>query len=132
MKFQKDNVNVALTQEMKDAAIKAEEDRINAIREKEEKEEKYRARLFELEVDYHQKIEAFERREYAYGPIAVQLDMLWHDMDNGIIKVDKRKKGSWYKHIKQIKDEFPLSENWKEEIEEAHKKLVEFKANRDI
>ena len=96
------------------------------------KQKKYNKQLLKLEKNYFEKVDAYQKREYSYGPIAIQLDMLWHDMENGTIKVDKRKKGSWYRHIKQIKKETPLSKRWKEEIAEAHKKLIEFKANKDI
>ena len=39
-------------------------------------------------------------RQAGYEIIAEQLDKLWHDIDDG--KLDKT--GSWYTHIKAVKD----------------------------
>ena len=39
-------------------------------------------------------------RKNTYGPIEKQLDMLWHDIDNGIIP---GKDGSFYNYIKKVK-----------------------------
>ena len=41
-------------------------------------------------------------RVAAYKPIKDQLDMLWHDIDDG--KLDKT--GSWYTAIKAVKDKY--------------------------
>ena len=44
-----------------------------------------------------------DRLEGNYGTIGGQLDKLWHDIDQE--KLDKT--GSWYKTIKQVKDDNP-------------------------
>lgn len=53
------------------------------------------------EYDYH-KYQIYRFESYPEG--FVQLDMLWHDMDNGTIP---GKEGIWYNAIKEIKDKFP-------------------------
>ncbi len=55
----------------------------------------------------------------AYLSIAEQLDMLWHDIDEG--KLDKN--GEWYKAIKKVKDDNPKPENIKELKEELDELL---------
>ena len=109
---------------MKDAAVKAEEDRKNAIRIKEEKQKKYNSQLLKLEKEYHEKLEAFQRREYSYGPIAIQLDMLWHDMDDEKIKIDKDNANTWYQVIKKSKELTPLPSSWREDLYSAHEEMT--------
>jgi hypothetical protein len=46
-------------------------------------------------------------RKYSYPSVEEQLDMLWHMMDDNIIS---GKGSSWYETIKQIKTEYPVSE----------------------
>lgn len=41
-----------------------------------------------------------------YGTLQNQLDMLWHDIDNGLFG-DSAKTGEWYQYIKNIKDQHP-------------------------
>jgi hypothetical protein len=43
-------------------------------------------------------------RDKGYLPIGRQLDMLWHDIDDGSIK---GKDSTWYKHIKMVKEKYP-------------------------
>lgn len=43
-------------------------------------------------------------REYPY--IKTQLDMLWHDIDNGVFG-EGAKESDWYKSIKETKDKYP-------------------------
>ena len=38
--------------------------------------------------------------------------MLWHDMDRGVIPIDKTDANTWYSHIKTAKESTPLSNNW--------------------
>lgn len=46
-------------------------------------------------------------RKYSYPSAEEQLDMLWHMMDTDVISG----KGSiWYETIKQVKNEYPVSE----------------------
>ena len=51
--------------------------------------------------DYRQK--GLEEKGSGYKGLAEQLDLLWHDIDDG--KLDKN--GSWYKAIKAVKDANP-------------------------
>lgn len=44
-----------------------------------------------------------------YGSIGVQLDKLWHDIDDGRIVADTETANTWYQHVKQVKDAIPLS-----------------------
>jgi len=43
-------------------------------------------------------------RDRGYLPIGRQLDMLWHDIDKGLIQ---GKGSTWYKHIKMVKEKYP-------------------------
>lgn len=122
MKFQKDNINTALTQEIKDAHAKK-------IKDQQEAEEKSRReaaekvqRRMKVNLDYKRATEPMQRRIESYPPINEQLDMLFHDMESGAIKVDKRK-DSWYKTIKKIKESTPLPENWLEDLETARARM---------
>ena len=47
-----------------------------------------------------------KRRMAAYGPIAGQLDKLWHDIDDGRIIADTESSNTWYAHVKLVKDSF--------------------------
>jgi hypothetical protein len=44
------------------------------------------------------------KRVMEYLPIGRQLDMIWHDIDNGLIQ---GKGSTWYKHIKMVKEKYP-------------------------
>lgn len=54
--------------------------------------------------------EPIERYSYLrkpeYGELNAQLDMLFHDIDNGLFG-DNAKTGTWYNHIKTIKTKYP-------------------------
>ena len=45
-------------------------------------------------------------RRSAYGDIAVQLDKLWHDINDGKFGADA-KTGTWFLAIKKVKDDNP-------------------------
>jgi hypothetical protein len=44
-----------------------------------------------------------QRRQDEYAPLADQLDMLWHDINNNSLNSD----GKFFKHIKSVKDKYP-------------------------
>ena len=100
MKFQKDNSNIALTQQMKDEVIakeKAEELRKeNELKKIQELQEE----ILEKRDIYLNQLGQVKTRSYLYGPTEMQLDMLWHDMDEGRIYADTTSENSWYLHIK--------------------------------
>ena len=58
-------------------------------------------REFENEAE-----ELLYTRRLGYGDIAVQLDKLWHDIDDGKFGEDA-KTGTWFLEIKQVKDDNP-------------------------
>ena len=96
MKFQKDNADTALTKEMLlEQKKKAEE--MKKLQEEQQKQMKEMRKMQE-------KLQA---RLQAYGSISDQLDMLWHDMDEGRIKIDKKDKNTWYHKIKIAKENNP-------------------------
>lgn len=137
MKIQKDNTKIALTQEMKDAEKKRKEDEkekaMQAIRKQQEFEETRQKLLKDqgaAERNIQRMAEPVGKRQMAYPPISEQLDMLWHDMDSGIIKIDKRRKNTWYRAIKDAKESTPVSETWREDVEEARLEIV--KVNRQM
>jgi hypothetical protein len=45
-------------------------------------------------------------REKQYPKIVDQLDLLWHDINNGILG-ERAKESSWFNSIKEIKDNNP-------------------------
>ena len=104
MKFQKDNSANRLTSEILAQRREAEENKRKA-------EEAKRQLTIERAEEARKAREArapFDRREAAYPELREQLDLLWHDMDNGLITIDKEAQGTWYQKIKTIKEEHPL------------------------
>ena len=131
MKIQKDNTKVALTQEMKDAEKKRKEDEkkeaMEKIRKQQEWEENHRRLIKQqgqAERNMQRIAEPVGKRQLAYPSVSEQLDMLWHDMDNGIIKIDKRRKNTWYRTIKEVKESTPISETWRDDVEEARLEIL--------
>ena len=104
MKFKRENIQVALTQEMKEKAvaskIKQEERKIQKIKQSEE----LKAKAIKAEENLRANVAAISAREYGYGPMKFQLDLLWHDMDSGAIQIDKSNSNTWYHYIKTIKE----------------------------
>ena len=47
-------------------------------------------------------------RKKEYDQLEKQLDLLWHDIDNGLLG-ENAKTGTWYSHIKLIKEKYPKS-----------------------
>lgn len=45
-------------------------------------------------------------RKPDYGEISIQLDMLFHDINNGLFG-ENAKEGTWYNHIKSVKEKYP-------------------------
>ena len=132
MKFQRDNTEVALTQEMKDAAAKKEADEKKELALAEKRKRKRIEEIQKRELVVAEKLNNLRRREVSYGPIVYQLDLLWHDMNNGVIPIDKAKANTWYQHIKEVKDQAPLIENWREELNIAQRELREYVANNEV
>tara|TARA_S200002703_G_scaffold152827_1_gene153686 strand:- start:21370 stop:21777 length:408 start_codon:yes stop_codon:yes gene_type:complete len=132
MKFQKDNKKVALTKEVKQEIKREREERV--IQEKREAKERKRVEkeFWSLKDEFQKVTDNLAARHMAYLPVDLQLDMLWHDMESGAIKVDKRKANTWYSHIKSVKENYPLSENWKEEIREINEEVQKLMANNKI
>ena len=97
MKFQKDNSDTALTKEM------IAEQKKNA-EELKKRQEQHQKEMKEM----REKQEKLQARHRAYGSIPDQLDMLWHDMDEGRIKIDKKDKNTWYHKVKNAKEKNPL------------------------
>ena len=49
-----------------------------------------------------------QSRKTEYPSIAEQLDLLWHDIDNGLFG-ESAKTGTWYLAVKAVKDKYPSS-----------------------
>jgi hypothetical protein len=96
MKFHKDNTDNLLTAKM----VKESRKRIEKAREIGEAKRK---------VDEETAIiqEKRKKRTDAYPSITDQLDMLWHDIDNGNISANVAS-GTWYRKIKAVKESNPL------------------------
>lgn len=97
MKFQKDNTDSAMTKEM------IAEQKRNA-KDLKERQEQHQKEMKEM----REKQEKLQARLMAYGSMADQLDMLWHDMDEGRIKINKKDKNTWYHKVKNAKEKNPL------------------------
>jgi len=130
MKFQKDNSGVSVTQEMKDAAVERQKRIEEGEIQKKKAQQAQRVAAEErvrLNKERMQKIQELttplEARIMAYGSIMDQLDLLWHDIDEGRINMDTTSANSWYSHIKEAKNNNPLAENWVEKIEEASRPI---------
>jgi len=124
MKFQRDNTNVALTQEMKDAVIKERKEKEKTAKDFMQKKRKQRISRDKAEREYAEQVIPIEMRKRAYPRIGDQLDMLFHDMESGYITVDKEQANTWYQTIKRVKEQTPLSETWREDLVIAHHELV--------
>jgi hypothetical protein len=53
-------------------------------------------------------IQVYKMRSYLYRPATEQLDMLWHDINEGKIQADTTSANTWYQHVKAVKDSIPL------------------------
>lgn len=97
MKFHRENSDNLLTRKMIEdmEAEKVKHQKIN-----QEKQEEKMKKMREMQK--------YENRRTAYPDIAEQLDMLWHDMNDGKIKIDKRYSNTWFHAIKNVKESNPL------------------------
>lgn len=59
------------------------------------------------EADLARKLAGANRRD-KYGSIGDQLDMLWHDINEGRIQADTANTNTWYNHIKTSKENYPM------------------------
>ena len=109
MKFQRENLKVALTQKMKDDVAADVAAREEAQRKIIAKSREKQLRILEAERNLAANTAPVMRREMSYGSLVYQLDLLWHDMDNGVIPIDKTAANTWYSHIKEAKEKTPLA-----------------------
>ena len=80
MKFQKDNTKIALTKEIKEEVIEKEKETIKIRKKIEQHEKAINEELAKIQDRYQDAVDKLAARQYAYAPVDVQLDMLWHDM----------------------------------------------------
>tara|TARA_Y100000817_G_C16503008_1_gene387688 strand:- start:71 stop:478 length:408 start_codon:yes stop_codon:yes gene_type:complete len=132
MKFQKDNTKIALTKEIKEEVIEKEKETIKIRKKIEQHEKAINEELAKIQDRYQDAVDKLAARQYAYAPVDVQLDMLWHDMDQGYIKVDKKRANTWYQHVKSVKDAYSLSSEWRQEILDIERDLSVLRANSNI
>jgi len=96
MKFHKNNTNNLLTLDLLEKQKKQQEHarkHAEEVRKRKEEIEKIKERQ--------------KKRADAYPSITDQLDMLWHDIDNGNISANVAS-GTWYRKIKAVKESNPL------------------------
>jgi hypothetical protein len=103
-KFTKDNSETAYTKEMK----QKEKELIEVRRE-------LRKKNSEIAVLKDRKNRFDHDRKAAYPNLGEQLDMLWHDIDSGVIPIDKQNSNSWYQKIKAAKKQVPNPKDRKTE-----------------
>ena len=101
MKFEKDNSANRLTAKMVTDKKKADHERDLAQKKALKKKEEEAKKLQKVRVP-------FVKRRMAYPDVREQLDMLWHDMEQGHIKIDKNRANTWYQTIKTVKSTNPL------------------------
>ena len=132
MKFQKDNSQVALTKEFKEQMDREKEELEKKYKEQQEETNRIKKRFWGLHEKYDKLMDNLTKRQFEYMPIDYQLDLLWHDMESGAIKVDKKKDGTWYKHIKSVKEKYPLKEDWRSELVELNEEMQEIASNTNV
>jgi len=120
MKFQKDNSEVAFTQQMKDDIVAKEV----VIEEAKEEAKILVAKQQEIGNKIKEIMEPVIDRIHSYGVLTDQLDRIWHDIDEERIQADKISANSWYMSIKTVKNENPILANWEEEIKVLYSNTV--------
>ena len=132
MKFQKDNVNISLTQEDKEQIQREKEELERQLEEQKKETERVKQEYIRLNQEYFEIAEKLEHRHMAYMPIDYQLDLLWHDMKRGVIKVDQKREDTWFQHVKNVKDNIPIDREWREKLPKLEDEIKKLVANNNI
>jgi len=132
MKFQKDNVNISLTQEDKEQIQREKEELERQLEEQKKETERVKQEYIRLNQEYFEIAEKLEHRHIAYMPIDYQLDLLWHDMKRGVIKVDQKREDTWFQHVKNVKDNIPIDREWREKLPKLEDEIKKLVANNNI
>lgn len=132
MKFQKDNVNISLTQEDKEQIQREKEELERQLEEQKMETERVKQEYIRLNQEYFEIAEKLEHRHIAYMPIDYQLDLLWHDMKRGVIKVDQKREDTWFQHVKNVKDNIPIDREWREKLPKLEDEIKKLVANNNI
>ena len=132
MKFQKDNVNISLTQEDKEQIQREKEELERQLEEQKMETERVKQEYIRLNQEYFEIANKLEHRHIAYLPIDCQLDLLWHDMKRGVIKIDQKREDTWFSHIKKVKDNIPIDREWREKLPKLEDEIKKLVANNNI
>jgi len=132
MKFQKDNVNISLTQEDKEQIQREKEELERQLEEQKMETERVKQEYIRLNQEYFEIAEKLEHRQIAYMPIDYQLDLLWHDMKRGVIKVDQKREDTWFQHVKNVKDNITIDREWREKLPKLEDEIKKLVANNNI
>jgi len=132
MKFQKDNVNISLTQEDKEQIQREKEELERQLEEQKKETERVKQEYIRLNQEYFEIANKLEHRHMAYMPIDYQLDLLWHDMKRGVIKVDQKREDTWFQHVKNVKDNIPIDREWREKLPKLEDEIKKLVANNNI
>ena len=132
MKFQKDNVNISLTQEDKEQIQREKEELERQLEEQKKETERVKQEYIRLNQEYFEIAEKLEHRQIAYMPIDYQLDLLWNDMKRGVIKVDQKREDTWFQHVKNVKDNIPIDREWREKLPKLEDEIKKLVANNNI
>jgi len=132
MKFQKDNVNISLTQEDKEQIQREKEELERQLEEQKRETERVKQEYIRLNQEYFEIAEKLEHRQIAYMPIDYQLDLLWHDMKRGVIKVDQKREDTWFQHVKNVKDNITIDREWREKLPKLEDEIKKLVANNNI
>ena len=132
MKFQKDNVNISLTQEDKEQIQREKEELERQLEEQKKETERVKQEYIRLNQEYFEIAEKLEHRQIAYMPIDYQLDLLWHDMKRGVIKVDQKREDTWFQHVKNVKDNITIDREWREKLPKLEDEIKKLVANNNI
>ena len=132
MKFQKDNVNISLTQEDKEQIQREKEELERQLEEQKMETERVKQEYIRLNQEYFEIADKLEHRHIAYMPIDYQLDLLWHDMKRGVIKIDQKREDTWFQHVKNVKDNIPIDREWREKLPKLEDEIKKLVANNNI
>jgi len=132
MKFMRDNSEIALTKEYKEQLEREKREAEEKLQKEREEVERLKNEFSGLQRKYDAIMQNLTKRQFEYMPIDYQLDLLWHDMNRGVIKVDRKRKDTWYNHVKEVKEKNPLKAEWREELAEIQVEMHELVSNNTI
>ena len=125
MKFKKDNSQFVFTQEMQDEIDQQKEKEIKSREEVQKQFQEISKKQEEINDQVKALMDPIVKRVFQYGSMQDQFDRLWHDMNSGIVQVDKTSANSWYGTIKAVKDANPIDPDWSDKVKKLTTSTLE-------